>query len=69
MLSEEVLRTNWDQGDMKEEEFSRILSGLLEHDVIGLDICGDDEPLKDTGANEVFDAKVLSLCFHGQWRA
>ena len=62
VLSKEVLKTNWDQGDMTEEEFFEIFEGLIKNrSVLGIDICGEDEPGKSTARNERFNMEVIRL--------
>ncbi len=64
VLSEDVLKTNWDQGSMTEEEFFRILDELLKRkELVGLDICGEDGPYGDTARNEAFNQKVIRRWF------
>ncbi len=62
VLSEEVLRTNWDQGDMTAEEFFEIFGGLIKNRLIlGIDICGEDEAGKNTVMNDRFNLEVIRL--------
>ena len=60
VLSEEVIKTNWDQGDMKEEELFDILEDLFDNRrILACDICGEDlvnMPYKD---NRDFDLRLL----------
>ena len=63
VLSERVLKTNWDQGQMEEDEFFSIFGDLIKkRRILGIDVCGEDEPFKDTTANEAFNLKLLDLC-------
>ena len=60
VLSESVLKTNWDQGDMTEEEFFGIFMYLInERSILGIDICGEDEPDKNITQNEAFNMKTV----------
>ncbi len=62
VLSEDVLKTNWDQGDMTKEEFIEIFSYLIKNRLIlGIDICGEDEAGKDTVKNESFNLMIIQL--------
>ncbi len=72
VLSEDVLKTNWDQGDMTKEEFFAIFEKLiLSRKLIGIDICGEDEPGADFSANEAFNLEVIKLLKDSspQWTA
>lgn len=63
VLSEEVLKTNWDQGEMTEEEFFGIFNDLIKkRRILGIDVCGEDEPLNDNIKNEAFNSKLISCC-------
>ena len=60
VLSETVLRTNWDQGEMTEEEFFGIFTGLInKRHIIGIDICGEDVPENASSKNDAFNMKIL----------
>ena len=62
ILSEEVLKTNWDQGDMGGEELFDILTMLFDtRDVIALDVCGEELPDAPCGANKQFNEKLIGL--------
>ncbi len=62
VLSTEVLTTNWDQGDMTKEEFFDIFTRIIKtRHVLGIDICGEDEPGKNVAANEAFNMEVIRL--------
>ena len=62
VLSENVLKTNWDQGDMSEEEFFEIFNRLInERRILGIDICGEDEPEKNIMQNEAFNLKIVEI--------
>lgn len=66
ILSETVLNTNWDQGDMKEDELFGILKKLYDsRNVIALDVCGEDLPEEPFVANKRFNEKMIGL-FGGQ---
>lgn len=60
ILSEKVLRTNWDQGDMSEEELFSALRSLYDsRRVIALDVCGEDLPDAPCEANAAFNKKLI----------
>ena len=60
VLSTDVLRTNWDQGDMKKEEFFDIFTSIIKNrPVLGIDICGEDEPGKSTSQNDAFNMEII----------
>lgn len=62
VLSTDVLTTNWDQGDMTEEEFFDIFLRIIKtRNVLGIDICGEDEPGKSTVRNERFNKEIIRL--------
>lgn len=62
ILSEEVLKTNWDQGDMRGEELFDILKMLYDtRDVIALDVCGEDLPDAPCGENREFNEMLIGL--------
>ena len=45
VLSEDVVKTSWDQGKMNFDLLKRILhSIILKFDIIGIDVCGETEP-------------------------
>ena len=61
VLSRDVLVTNWDQGDMTKEEFFDIFTGIIKtRSVLGIDICGEDEPGKDISDKEAFNMELIS---------
>ncbi len=62
-FSPQVLRTNWDQGEMKEEEFFRIFTELLgTRRIAAVDICGEDEPYGDSERNRRFNLQIIEQC-------
>lgn len=61
ILSADVLKTNWDQGDMKEAELFDILGELFKtREVIAFDICGEDLPEESCEANREFNRRLIS---------
>ena len=51
MLDESVVKTNWDQGDMRlNEMYSYIKYIMKENELLGVDVCG--EPLYEDAVNE-----------------
>lgn len=45
VLSRHYAKTNWSQGEMSVELLKRILKRfLVEHEIIGADICGEQSP-------------------------
>ena len=60
VLSEDVLKTNWDQGNMSLEAFYEIFDQLItDNEIIGIDICGEDEPDRNAAANELFNRMII----------
>ncbi|MCR5650516.1 MAG: hypothetical protein K6F86_04985 [Lachnospiraceae bacterium] len=60
VLSADVLHTNWDQGDMTKEEFFEIFTGIIKtRPVLGIDICGEDEPDKSRVENDAFNMEII----------
>ncbi len=60
ILSEEALKTNWDQGDMSEEELFSILDTLFKtRNVIAFDVCGEDLADAPCDANERFNRSLI----------
>ena len=51
VLSQAVSITDWDQGDMTLSQMLEMLTELFEnHEILGVDICGDSGEYADTGA-------------------
>ncbi len=67
ILSKAVLETNWDQGDMGEDEFFSVLKTLYEtRRVIALDVCGEDLPDNPCESNADFNKRLIhKVC---QWQ-
>ncbi len=62
ILSGDVLNTNWDQGDMTEEELFGILDMLYKtRNVIALDVCGEDLPDKPCALNAAFNKRIMNM--------
>jgi ferredoxin len=60
ILSEKVLHTNWDQGDLSEAELSDALSMLMDTGrVTALDICGEDLPDMPFEDNKSFNTRMI----------
>lgn len=62
ILSESVLKTNWDQGDMREEE----LFGLIEilagsRRILAFDVCGEDLADEPCEANRRFNERIIEI--------
>ena len=65
VLSEEVLKTNWDQGDMTLKQFEDIFDMLLNtRRIIGIDICGEDGPFEDASENDKFNRAIIKRAGH-----
>ena len=66
ILSRRVLETNWDQGNMTEEELFRILEELFKtREIEAFDICGEDLPDKSQEANREFNLRLLERSIRG----
>ena len=66
VLSEDVVNTNWSQGDLNLEELESILHKIiLEEEVIGIDICGECtcclDKLRDIKDNDIINSKLLKF--------
>ncbi len=62
ILSEEVIKTNWDQGDMSEEALFRILESLCsKRRIIALDVCGEDLYDAPFIANKKINERLIGL--------
>ena len=66
VLSEEVIDTNWNQGDMKLDELEEVMHKIISHErVIGIDICGECsnrlDKLKDIEANNMTNLELLKF--------
>ena len=62
VLSEDVLKTNWDQGNMSLEAFYEIFGQMItDNEIIGIDICGEDEPDRNAAANEFFNRMIIEM--------
>ena len=62
ILSRDVLRTNWDQGDMNEAELFTALEELYRcRRVIAFDVCGEDLPDAPCTANANFNKRLIKL--------
>lgn len=60
VLSEDVLRTNWDQGQMTLSQFGVMIDLILKsRELIGIDVCGEDEPYESVSDNEKFNMMIL----------
>ncbi len=60
ILSENVLKTNWDQGDMGAEELFAMLDELYSaRRIIAVDVCGEDLPDAPCEANRIFNKKMI----------
>ncbi len=60
VLSEEVVNTNWDQGDMSEEELYIILDRLFDNrKILAVDVCGEDLISMPLKANKDFNERLL----------
>ncbi len=61
VLSEDVVNTNWDQGDMSEEELYFILDRLFDNrKILAVDVCGEDLISMPLKANKDFNERLLS---------
>lgn len=66
VLSEDVIDTNWSQGDMKISELENILHNIIEHEqVIGIDICGECndqlDKISDIKDNDMTNLELLKF--------
>ncbi|MBQ9360290.1 MAG: hypothetical protein IJT96_04570 [Lachnospiraceae bacterium] len=62
ILSEEVLNTNWDQGEMRDYELFDMLEMLFSsRDVTAIDVCGEDLPDAPIEANRLFNEKLIRV--------
>ncbi|MBQ9360418.1 MAG: hypothetical protein IJT96_05220 [Lachnospiraceae bacterium] len=62
VLSVDVLKTNWDQGDMREDEFFDIIRELLDNrNVIAFDVCGEDLIEGPCEKNKQFNKKLIGF--------
>ena len=60
VLSQDVLKTNWDQGDMREDEFFDIIEKLFDtRRIIAFDVCGEDLTEEPCGENKKFNEKLI----------
>ncbi len=59
ILSEDVLKTNWDQGDVSENELFEMLRELFDtRKIIAFDVCGEDLPYEPCEANRRFNKSL-----------
>lgn len=70
VLSSEVVITNWDQGDMKEDNLFKWIKFINKYGkVLGVDICGEDEfnPIKEflhpeiKNKHNIIDKKIVEI--------
>lgn len=62
VLSDKVLNTNWDQGEMTAEQLLSLLEKLMkEREIIAVDVCGEDLPQNSYENNKKFNDALLSV--------
>ncbi|MBS5939073.1 arginase family protein [Clostridium sp.] len=64
VLSEDIVNTSWDQGDMNFDFLKRILhSIILKYDIIGVDVCGDTDPnnIENIRSNDKVNERLLKF--------
>ena len=60
ILSTDVVKTNWDQGEMKEEELYDLLEKIgSAARIIAMDICGEDLPENPAKMNRDFNLRFI----------
>ena len=68
ILSEDILKTNWDQGHMSLSQFGVIFDLLLQsRRIIGIDVCGEDEPDQPVSDNERFNEMIKNRTSKIKW--
>ena len=65
VLSEDVVMTDWDQGDMTKEELLEILDNMAKNPLLGVDICGE---IKENGNDKMQeDQREINRCILGSF--
>ncbi|VYU64886.1 Arginase family protein [Clostridium tertium] len=67
VLSEDVVKTSWDQGKMNFDLLKRILhSIILKFDIIGIDVCGETEPnnIESIRNNDKINTSLLNFLLY-----
>ncbi len=64
ILSDKVLTTNWDQGDMTLEQLFELLDRLIrEREIIAVDVCGEDLPENPYEKNKEFNKAMMQYIY------
>ncbi len=62
ILCESVLKTNWDQGDMMEDELFGIIETLMgSRRILAFDVCGEDLADAPCEANRRFNERIIEI--------
>ena len=62
VLDPSVVATDWDQGDMREDEFFDIIGELFDtRRILAFDVCGEDLTEEPFGENKKFNEKLIGF--------
>ena len=67
VLNKETVNTSWDQGKMSLNRLKLILYKIIKNkDVIGIDICGENQEskMKFIKNNDMVNSEILNFCWH-----
>ena len=67
VLNKETVNTSWDQGKMSLNRLKLILYKIIKNkDVIGIDICGENQESKMEFIknNDMVNSEILNFCWH-----
>ena len=61
VLSDKILNTNWDQGEMSDGQLFELIEKLMkEREIIAVDVCGEDLPQNSYEKNKEFNKAIIS---------
>lgn len=66
-MNKETVNTSWDQGKMSLNRLKLILYKIIKNkDVIGIDICGENQEskMKFIKNNDMVNSDILNFCWH-----